>query len=283
MTPSSRNRRTVTGLLLGVFVVTAVTLLRLWLASTVGSDMALVFYLMAVLVAAWVGGALAGIATALLSLIVGVVFIVGPASLGSVVSEWIRVAVFLTIAVAISLMLGRLEARTAMLRAAAIELDAQRRLVERMAFEDVMTGLGNRRAFESELEKLLARALRDGRPLTVAIADVDGLKRTNDELGHGRGDALLIAVAESLRKGCRTSDAVYRIGGDEFALLLPDTDPAEYQAVTERLVGPLGDVSAGFNETGLSMGAAHVPEDGVDAGPLVRLADARMYAAKTDA
>ncbi len=245
--------------------------------------MALIFYVLAVLLAAGVGGGWAGIATTVLSLLAGSAFIIGPNSLATSTEEWIRVAIFTIEGLAISLLVEQLQQRTRSLRATALELDSERQLVERMALEDVMTGLANRRAFERDLERQLAQSERDGSAMTLAIADIDGLKRTNDAHGHDRGDALIVAVATALRDSCRASDEAYRIGGDEFALLLPGTNRKEYDAMMKRLARLLHEVDAGFPGTGVSVGAAHVPEDGNTTSMLVRLADSRMYDAKADA
>jgi diguanylate cyclase (GGDEF)-like protein len=277
---SDWSRRATLGIFVGAVAVAAVTWFRLTLAPIAGSDMALIFYISAVLLAAGIGGATAGIPTTLLSLLAGILFIIGPHSLSESATEWIRVTVFTVEGVAISLTVEQLQRRTKTLRTTALELDAERQIVERMALEDVMTGLGNRRAFERDLERSLVRCARDGAPLTVAIADVDGLKRVNDELGHTKGDALLVAVAAALRGSCRASDEAYRLGGDEFALLLQGADRENYSVLGARLGGLLAEVSAAFRGTGVSIGAAHAPGDGDEASALVRLADSRMYEAK---
>jgi len=268
------------GLLVGAAAVAAVTWIRLALTPLAGADMALIFYILAVLCAAAIGGAPAGVATTLMSLWTGVVLIIGPRAIAGSLLEWIRVTIFTVEGVAISLAVDLLQRRTESLRQTARALDAERQLVERLALEDAMTGLGNRRAFEGALAQSLAQSSRQGTPLTVAIADVDGLKQTNDEQGHARGDALLIAVAGALRGCCRASDTAYRVGGDEFALLLLEADREDYAALESRLRDLLKEVSAGFPGTGVSIGAAHAPEDGDQGRILLRLADARMYEKK---
>lgn len=96
----------------------------------------------------------------------------------------------------------------------------------------------------------------------MVIADVYGLKLTNDSQGHKQGDALLVAVAATLRECCRAADEAYRIGGDEFALLLPGTNHEGYDSFATRLHALLRRTNASFSGTGLSIGAAHVPDDG---------------------
>lgn len=107
--------------------------------------------------------------------------------------------------------------------------------LERQAMSDTLTGLPNRRAFEAEANRMLARARRSGAPVTVGIADIDHFKRVNDEHGHTVGDEVLSAVAAVLAQAARSSDFVGRIGGEEFGLLFPDAMPETARAVAERM------------------------------------------------
>lgn len=275
------GRHKVAGVFVGVVSVAVLTWVRATFLPIEGSDMALIFYILAVTIAAWVGGAAAGLMTTLASVVAGLVFLIVPLSDSSQVTEWVRVTVFAVEGAAISLTVELLQRRTARLRKIALELDSERQLVKRMALEDVTTGLANRRAFERDIDRFVAQSIRDQAALTVVIADVDGLKGTNDALGHEQGDALLVAVAAALRKCCRASDEAYRIGGDEFALLLPGTDRQEYDAVMLRLGVLIQGACASIPGTGVSFGAAHAPDDGDRPNALVRLADSRMYEAKT--
>lgn len=275
------SRSGTTGLIVGAIAVVAVTWIRVALVPITGSDMALIFYILVVLLAARIGGAVAGITTTVLSLLAGIAFIVGPLSLFSSVLEWLRVTVFLIEGVAISLTVDHLKSQARVLHKTTLELQSEKRLVERMAFEDVMTGLGNRRAFERDLELSLVQASQDGAGLTLVIADIDGLKRLNDEQGHARGDALLVAFAAAMRECCRTSDTAYRLGGDEFALLLPETGQEAYGSLKTRFATVIRKAVSEFHNAGVSFGAVHVPRDGQKAGELCRLADARMYASKS--
>ena len=275
------GRHKVAGVFVGVVLIAVLTWIRAALLPIDGSDTALIFYILAVILAAWVGGATAGLLTTLLSVAAVLAFLIMPLSPTISVTEWIRITTFAVEGAAISLTVELLQRRTARLRRIALELESERQLVKRMALEDVITGLANRRAFERDIDRFVAQCIRDQAALTVVIADVDGLKRTNDALGHEQGDALLIAVAAALRKCCRASDEAYRIGGDEFALLLPGTDRQEYDAVVLRLGVLIQGACASFPGTGLSFGAAHAPDDGDRPNALVRLADSRMYEAKT--
>ena len=95
------------------------------------------------------------------------------------------------------------------------------------AVTDALTGLYNRRLFTEYFEKELNRARRYGLPLGVVILDLHRFKEVNDRYGHPRGDDILRAAATTLKKSLRTSDSAFRIGGDEFALLLPQTDSSQ--------------------------------------------------------
>jgi GGDEF domain-containing protein len=144
--------------------------------------------------------------------------------------------------------------------------------LERAALVDPLTGLMNRRALDRDLTQFLAAARRHGRALTVVMLDVVGLKAVNDRFGHEAGDDMLQDVAAGLVNTLRVGDNVYRIGGDEFVLLLPDLRPEDVDAVMDRTV-----VSAGGAFT---WGSAGVPTD-LDSGAvtpasLLLLADHRM-------
>jgi diguanylate cyclase (GGDEF)-like protein/PAS domain S-box-containing protein len=107
--------------------------------------------------------------------------------------------------------------------------------VEAMARTDELTGLANRRAWDEELRRELDRARRHGRPVCVAMLDLDRFKEFNDRHGHQAGDVLLKEAGEAWRLVVRVSDFVARYGGEEFAVLLPDCRLDEAIAVAERL------------------------------------------------
>ncbi|GGO29559.1 histidine kinase N-terminal 7TM domain-containing diguanylate cyclase [Deinococcus humi] len=152
--------------------------------------------------------------------------------------------------------------------------------VQRLANEDPLTGLGNRRAFETDLARETARAHRHTLTLAVAIIDLDGLKAVNDRQGHAYGDALLSAFGGALPGAFRPEDRAYRFGGDEFALLLTQSAVEGETAIHERLARIVRDLqSQGFPEFGASMGVAYAPLEGTG-DALVQLADERMYAQK---
>ncbi|BFR49731.1 sensor domain-containing diguanylate cyclase [Nitratidesulfovibrio sp. HK-II] len=160
--------------------------------------------------------------------------------------------------------------------------EAQERL-RQMATTDGLTGLANRRRFLEALEHEVQRHRRYGTPLALVSIDVDRFKRVNDTWGHAVGDEVLRALAAICRAEVRDVDTVGRIGGEEFAVLLPDTAPEEAMAVAERLryaveAAPLL-TSGGPLTVTLSLGvAASPPCDGADG--LLREADRALYRAK---
>ena len=107
--------------------------------------------------------------------------------------------------------------------------------LKQQALSDTLTGLPNRRAFEIEASRMVARVKRSGARITVGIADIDYFKKVNDEHGHRVGDEVLSAVSAVLAQAARSSDYVARIGGEEFGLLFPDATPDTALAVAERM------------------------------------------------
>jgi len=151
------------------------------------------------------------------------------------------------------------------------------------AATDALTGLYNRRLFDEYCDKELNRAKRYGQQLAVVILDLHKLKEVNDRHGHLQGDQVLQLAATTLRKTLRASDFAFRIGGDEFALLLPQTDPEQAITLCKRVraqyeaeVGPLK-LDLGVT---LDFGAAVYPQDGDQKAALMGLADERLYQLK---
>jgi two-component system cell cycle response regulator len=162
---------------------------------------------------------------------------------------------------------------------------ANRRLAE-LAQTDPLTGLHNRRMFDSSYAEECGRSLRYGRPLGVLALDLDHFKSINDRYGHGGGDDVLRAVARSLSTACvRRADRVARIGGEEFAIIAVETDRNGLLTLAERLRKAISELSIRTGEHTLqvtvSIGAAAWTQ-GCDTEPghLLEQADAALYAAK---
>ena len=146
--------------------------------------------------------------------------------------------------------------------------------LERAAFVDGLTGLLNRRAADRDVAQVLAGSRRSGRPLTVVMVDVVDLKGTNDRLGHAAGDQVLRDAAVGLATALRSGDNAYRVGGDEFLLLLPDLEVKDVVDVVGRTT--VGERSA------FTWGSAEWPTDGDDAATLLLLADRRLLEQRAD-
>lgn len=146
---------------------------------------------------------------------------------------------------------------------------------------DPLTMLANRRGFRELLDLELARARRSELPMTVVVGDIDHFKEVNDRVGHQVGDAVLRRVAGVLERGRREIDGVARVGGEEFALVAPDTDAHGAFVVAERLRCAIQDEFADDAvPVTISFGIATYPEHGQTASSLVRAADEALYAAK---
>jgi diguanylate cyclase (GGDEF)-like protein len=159
------------------------------------------------------------------------------------------------------------------------------RLVEslaRMATTDELTQLANRRRFTEALRAEVARARRSGQPLAMVMGDLDHLKKINDTHGHPGGDAAIRTAADAFRQGRREGDLAARLGGEEFALLLPATDLAGAIRAAERVRTQLaGTTVPVIGRVTVSMGVAWLPGDAEDEESLIRIADERLYVAKS--
>jgi diguanylate cyclase (GGDEF)-like protein len=163
-----------------------------------------------------------------------------------------------------------------------IEYDELKAL-ELNAVTDPLTGLYNRRLFSETFEKELNRGRRYGTPLGLVVLDLHRFKEVNDKHGHPRGDEVLRTAAATLKKALRTSDSAFRIGGDEFALLLPQTDAEQALGLSRRVETVFAEMLQPLQlSVGVSMdhGVATFPQDGEQADQLIRVADERLYRLK---
>ncbi len=165
--------------------------------------------------------------------------------------------------------------------------DANRKL-EAMARTDDLTGLYNRRYLNEQLDRAWAQAVRSDQPLAFMMIDLDRLKETNDRFGHLRGDAVLRRAAKVIEANCRQVDVTARYGGDEFCVLMPNTEVQEAVRVAERILREYESANGVKSENeprlGMSIGIAHIDlSRPANAEQLIRHADEAMYAAKSDA
>ena len=166
------------------------------------------------------------------------------------------------------------------------DLEAKNRELDQMAIRDPLTGLYNRRFFDEGLGREWRRFQRTGKAFTVIITDFDNFKTINDQFGHDAGDQALRQVAIALHQTLRETDLLARIGGDEFAAVLPGADPEHSSAVVAKLHEALRRITLptvqGLIPISVSLGYATVPGTPpvTSASELLRVADKRMYEAK---
>lgn len=157
--------------------------------------------------------------------------------------------------------------------------------LEKMASHDELTQLFNRRYFYERFQEALARARTNKQTLALIVLDIDGLKKINDEYGHAVGDVMIASLAKVMEKHIRTSDVPARMGGDEFAILMPDTDKRGAFALAERLWTELEERPM-YEHDGMrlmlnvSIGVSGYPWGGEDIDEMMHWADADMYANK---
>lgn len=151
------------------------------------------------------------------------------------------------------------------------------REIRYLSFHDKLTGLYNRAFLEVEAERLTAGRER---PFSLVMGDVNGLKLVNDAFGHQKGDELLRRIAGILRESCRREDVVARWGGDEFAILLPQTSREVASAVCDRIGAACEDATLGPIPLSISLGVATADETEVELSHLLREAEDHMYRRK---
>jgi diguanylate cyclase (GGDEF)-like protein/PAS domain S-box-containing protein len=162
-------------------------------------------------------------------------------------------------------------------------LDAQ---IAHMAQHDALTGLANRSTFTSTLKRALLHAQRSSASLAVLFLDLDNFKDVNAVRGHSVGDQLVQLVAERLQRAVRFNESVFRLGGDQFAVLLCDAgEPADIAAVAERLIAAIGstfEIDGGEIQIGASIGVAMADDGASDPAILMSQAETALYRAKSD-
>ena len=153
-------------------------------------------------------------------------------------------------------------------------------LLEHRSVTDPLTGLFNRYHFDATMKREIARCRRYGVPLSLLLVDVDKLKGINDRWGHPAGDRALSRVAAAVQKSLRSTDIAARIGGDEFAIVLPDTDAVAGLIVATRIRRNLVELTS--STVTMSGGLVELPREAAEASPahLMLVADHALYAAK---
>lgn len=240
-----------------------------WVDAATGAELSFsIFYLGPVAAAAWYAGSRPGVG---ICVVAAVVWLVADRMAGhTYTAAWLpywNAAVRLGYFLVVTRLLVALRRRL--------------RLERHLADTDALTGLANTRAFLGALEGERDRAARYRHPFTVVYGDLDGFKAVNDRLGHAEGDEVLKRVADALAAAARSTDVVARMGGDEFALLLPETDEAAAEIVVDKIHRAVERVAAERGcRLGVSLGAVTFAEPPADAEAALTLADDRMYEEK---
>lgn len=170
---------------------------------------------------------------------------------------------------------GAVASSVAQLCSLALRLDVARH----DSLHDPLTGLLNRRAFDDLLAASCSQMQRYGWTFSLVLLDLDGFKVVNDRLGHAAGDATLRAIGAELRQRLRVGDAAARVGGDEFALVLPNASMAVLPELIDRVEHAVEDSVPDASVT-VTAGYAIAPDDAATPSDLYRLADARLYEGK---
>ncbi len=247
-----------------------------WLDFVTGPEYGLsLLYIVPIAVAGWTHGRLVGVATALQAagwwLWADLHWQTTPSLFATAWNALTRLVIFATMGIG-----------SAMIHADRRRLSELLAREQSLARTDALTGLPNGRAFREHATQDLARARREGSPVTLVYLDIDNFKHVNDRYGHARGDAFLADIAETIRAGLRAGDHAARLGGDEFGVLLWGADEPAGTMVAERLVASIRMLGNAFPgaRVGASAGLATAPSTGATCEQLLHDADQAMYEVK---
>lgn len=166
----------------------------------------------------------------------------------------------------------------------AADVDYAREELILLSDTDELTGLKNRRAFNSALSMEVKKAIRYERPFAIMMLDADYLKQVNDQYGHDTGDRLIVSVAQVIKSSLRETDILARFGGDEFVIMLPDTNDSRAFEVAERIRIAVENTSINADgnsiSSTLSIGIAGYPVDAENIDEVTKKADKALYASK---
>jgi diguanylate cyclase (GGDEF)-like protein len=254
----------------------AIALVTILIALTGGADSP--FFLGYYLIVAGAALVVRGPATFAVSAGISVVYLVAILALpgfGSLAFEQLMRVLFNVVSLWLLAYLASVVAR---------EQQRSRDAAVRMSLVDPLTKLGNRNYFRAAMEREIQRADRTQRRFCLLMIDMDDLKPINDTFGHHYGDRMLRAVGELIQSGIRTIDSAARYGGDEFVVLLPETDPTGGFVVAEKLRDSISKARLDANgrsvQSTVSIGVVAYPDDGENAEQLLMAADATMYESK---
>ncbi len=269
--PAGRGTQLAWSLLPDVITVTA----AVRLLGGIGSDAYLAYLFIIVILAVAYRGRGAAVGAAWIALAYSVAVLGTDGTLAPVVIGRLgfRIMTLGGIAWLSVLVVRQHEARVAHLR------DAGARL-QHAAHSDPLTGLWNRRALYTRLAEEIERARRYDRPLAVLLLDMDRLKEVNDRNGHLAGDEALQAVAAALTGALRGSDQAYRYGGDEFVLVLPETNRDDAIGIAARVRAAVQGIVVHGTALNASVGCGAFPADGAGPRDLIAAADRALYATK---
>jgi len=159
-------------------------------------------------------------------------------------------------------------------------LEAGRRALWTLSRRDELTGVGNYRALQERLGQEISSHARHGRQFALILIDLDGFKQVNEEFGHLEGDRVLASIGAALREEVRNEDSVFRQGGDEFAVIVPEASSEEAEEVARRLRTRVRRCGEGSLPISACTGIASFPADGRTADQLNRVADLDLLGTK---